>query len=128
MIPSVISTQVRKGIEDFLRTTYPPAEPFFADVLENLFAEQETVLKGPYVTLKLPFRPGLKGTGISPELPMHFPPYRHQERAFDRLRGDGPKSTLIATDTGSGKTECFLYPLLDYCRRHRGEPGVNGAD
>lgn len=124
MIPSVISTQVRQGIEDFLRTTYPPAEPFFADVLENLFAEHETLFKGPYVTLKLPFRPGKQGGGMSPELPMHFPPYRHQERAFDRLKGDSPQSTLIATGTGSGKTECFLYPLLDYCRRHRGEPGV----
>ena len=62
MIPSVISTQVRKGIEDFLRTTYPPAEPFFADVLENFFKESSVLFKGPYITLKLPFRGGGGGS------------------------------------------------------------------
>jgi DEAD/DEAH box helicase domain-containing protein len=124
MIPSVLSTQVRQGVEDFLRTTYPPAEPFFADVLESLIAEQHSLFKGPYVSLKLPFRPGVQAEGHFQDIPMAFPPYRHQERAYERLKGDSPRSTLVATGTGSGKTECFLYPLLDYCFRHRGEPGV----
>jgi DEAD/DEAH box helicase domain-containing protein len=26
--------------------------------------------------------------------------------------------------TGSGKTECFLYPILDYCYQHRHERGI----
>ena len=30
----------------------------------------------------------------------------------------------IAGGTGSGKTECFLYPILEYCYRHRGENGI----
>lgn len=30
----------------------------------------------------------------------------------------------MATGTGSGKTECFLYPILEYCYRHRGENGI----
>ena len=30
----------------------------------------------------------------------------------------------MATGTGSGKTECFLWPILDHCRRHAGEEGV----
>jgi DEAD/DEAH box helicase domain-containing protein len=124
MIPSVISTQVRQGIEDFLRTTFPPAEPFFENVLESLIAEQNALFKGPFVTLKLPFRPGKMSGGHFADIPMKFAPYRHQERAYERLSGDRPQSTLIATGTGSGKTECFLYPLLDYCYRHRGERGV----
>jgi ATP-dependent helicase YprA (DUF1998 family) len=28
---------------------------------------------------------------------------------------EAPTSTLIGTDTGSGKTECFLLSMLDYC-------------
>ena len=39
------------------------------------------------------------------------------------MRGDKSKSTIIATGTGSGKTECFLYPLLDHCKRNP-EPGI----
>ncbi|MFW5740609.1 MAG: DEAD/DEAH box helicase, partial [Myxococcota bacterium] len=48
----------------------------------------------------------------------------HQERAFERLRGPSPRSTLIATGTGSGKTECFLQPILDHGYRHRHERGI----
>jgi len=25
------------------------------------------------------------------------------------------KTTLISTGTGSGKTECFLYPIISHC-------------
>jgi DEAD/DEAH box helicase domain-containing protein len=34
--------------------------------------------------------------------------------------------TLVATGTGSGKTECFVYPALDHCARARqaGEGGI----
>ena len=32
--------------------------------------------------------------------------------------------TVIATGTGSGKTECFLYPILDHCRRQTGSKGI----
>ena len=32
-------------------------------------------------------------------------------------------STLVATGTGSGKTECFLLPILDHCLRDN-RPGV----
>lgn len=42
-------------------------------------------------------------------------------RAFERLGGDAPSSTLIASGTGSGKTECFLYPVLEHCRQQRAE-------
>ena len=51
-------------------------------------------------------------------------PYVHQDIAFQRLTGDDGRSTLIATGTGSGKTECFLYPILEYCYQHRGENGI----
>ena len=55
---------------------------------------------------------------------MAFPPHRHQENAFDRLKSPFYRSTLIATGTGSGKTECFLMPILDHCVQHRGESGI----
>ena len=31
---------------------------------------------------------------------------------------------MIATGTGSGKTECFLYPIFEYCYHHREEKGI----
>ncbi len=44
--------------------------------------------------------------------------YRHQVEAVRRLTGPGLPHTVVASGTGSGKTECFLLPALDWCFRH----------
>lgn len=124
MIPSVLTHQLRRGIEDFLETTFPIATPHFHGMLRDLLTRPGEVFKGPYLSLGLPFEQGRSGRTFFPEIPMPFTVYRHQEQAFQRLSASPPQSTLVATGTGSGKTEYFLYPILDYCYRHRGEPGV----
>lgn len=124
MIPSVLSQHVEQGIKDFLRTTFPVTTPFFSTILDRLLSGQGNVFKGPYLDIQLPFQQGKGGTDYFPDLPMQYPPYLHQERSFDRLSGPNPQETIVATGTGSGKTECFLYPILDYCYKHRGEPGI----
>ncbi len=40
------------------------------------------------------------------------PLYLHQEKAIRTAIDD--KNMIITTGTGSGKTECFLYPILNY--------------
>lgn len=39
-------------------------------------------------------------------------PYAHQIRSWETLLADEPKSAVITTGTGSGKTECFMVPIL----------------
>ena len=39
-----------------------------------------------------------------------FPPYKHQAESWNALK-DG-KSIVVTSGTGSGKTECFMYPVL----------------
>ena len=125
MIPSVIASQVRFGLEDYLRATFPVESPFFRGIFDRFFAEENQLFRGPYLSLRLPFRLGTGATAeMYPELPMKFLPYLHQEEAYRRLSAKEPKSTLIATGTGSGKTECFMYPLLHYCWQHRAERGI----
>ncbi|GLI35199.1 DEAD/DEAH box helicase [Desulforhabdus amnigena] len=124
MIPSVLSSQVQRGIEDFLKTTFPISNPFFEGIVDRLIDSRDDLFKGPYLSMKLPFRLGSAETEFFQDIPLGFTPYLHQETAFRRLSGEETKSTLVATGTGSGKTECFLYPVLDYCYRHRGEPGI----
>lgn len=62
--------------------------------------------------------------------------YTHQVEAIRRLCGgavegdDGPRHVVVASGTGSGKTECFLLPVFDWILRHptRGSDGApNGA-
>lgn len=47
-------------------------------------------------------------------------PYTHQLTAWHHLLADKPKSTVITTGTGSGKTECFMIPILqDLISEHK---------
>lgn len=59
------------------------------------------------------------GEGYS--FPLSRSPYRHQIEAWRVLGQPEPKSAIVSAGTGSGKTECFLVPLLDslYRRRER---------
>jgi DEAD/DEAH box helicase domain-containing protein len=123
MLPSVISNQVQRGVVNFLKTTFPVTNPFFAGFFDRfLDREAERMFKGPYVSVKLPFRSGTSGRDYYPEIPMAFPPYRHQQTAYERLGDD--ESTIVATGTGSGKTECFMMPILDHCRRMAPRKGI----
>lgn len=40
-------------------------------------------------------------------------PYTHQLAAWKALKETPPKSVVITSGTGSGKTECFMVPILD---------------
>jgi ATP-dependent helicase YprA (DUF1998 family) len=41
-----------------------------------------------------------------------FPPYTHQANSI--IAWDEGKDFVVSTGTGSGKTECFLYPILGH--------------
>lgn len=122
MQPLIVSQQVTQGVADFLRTAFPSTTPGFEGLLERFLAERSNIFKGPYLTLPLPFRKQSNG-GVPafPWLPASFVPHAHQAKAFVRLAGEEARSTLVATGTGSGKTECFLYPILEHCRVARAE-------
>jgi DEAD/DEAH box helicase domain-containing protein len=124
MLPSVLTSQLQTGVEDFLRTTFPTTTPHFHGMLGCFFERDGSVFKGPYVNVDLPFRHSGHGPDYFLEVPLGFPPYAHQAKAFERLSGDEPRSTLVATGTGSGKTEAFLWPVLDYVRQHKSEQGI----
>lgn len=48
-------------------------------------------------------------------------PYRHQLEAWRILAQTTPQSLVVASGTGSGKTECFMVPILDRLVRLRAE-------
>lgn len=60
---------------------------------------------------------------------VYYPPYRHQAASWKALQestpdGD-PKSIVVTTGTGSGKTECFMLPLVEDLIREK-EKGNSG--
>ena len=84
-------------------------------MVDDFLANSDQLFRGPYLSLGLPFRKA--GDSVLPfgRIAPEFTPWRHQRQAFERLCASPPASTLVATGTGSGKTECFLLPILDHC-------------
>ena len=125
MIPSVLASQLIRGVQDFLTTTFHATTPAFQNIMENFVEQENNLYKGPYVSIALPFKTGESKQKYFPDiLNASFIPYYHQELAFKRLGDPQPKSTLVATGTGSGKTESFMIPMLDYCRANKEQRGI----
>ena len=122
MIPSTLAAEVTGALGDFLSTGFGPSNAALSSVVDDFLADTDNLVKGPYLSVDLPFQRAPEGGEPFPETPLGFTPYRHQRVAFDRLTGG--QSTVVATGTGSGKTECFLYPVLDHCRKQAAAPGV----
>ena len=125
MLPSIISSELEQAAKDSIRTSFNPTTHGFRNLIDRFLSKRENLFKGPYISLSLPFKQGV-GKNWFPEIPLSFPPYSHQEKSFSRLSPGSPENTLIATGTGSGKTECFLLPVLDHCRQEKlkGQRGI----
>lgn len=122
-------TFTEQVVSDFLRyqlTTYPLADVDLHAQLRALLRVGETrdtpLRQGPFVSLSRPFRAGatidqLVSDGVLHAGMKSIVPYErvraHQEQAMRAIaRG---RTTLVATGTGSGKTESFLYPIISRC-------------
>lgn len=120
MLPSILASEIRESTRRFLVSAYEASDGFFHGVMQRFVERQHSVDKGPYLQVGLPFRTGVEGKGFFPAFALKFPGFAHQEAAWRRLASDREAAnTLVATGTGSGKTECFLYPVLDHCLRAR---------
>lgn len=127
MLPSLLAKDIQTGLKQFLVSAFEPADAFTHGLMSRFVEDEETWLKGPFVQVGLPFSVGEAGRRFFSAFDTTFPGFSHQEQAWERLSSNRQAlSTLVATGTGSGKTECFLYPVLDHCARARagGEAGV----
>lgn len=125
MLPTLVTRDIDEGLKAYIKEDFPIASPGFRgkdgkNIVEAYLDRPESLEKGPWVDVKLPFRTAdeneaLPFTRLGKAVLGDFRPYRHQLATFWRLAWKSPRSTIVATGTGSGKTECFLYPILDYC-------------
>jgi len=128
MLSSILSEEITRGLKSFITTGFETDTPLFSGMFHRFVEQPGNLMKGPYLSVALPFQQGdTNHQDFFPGFKTKDPPYRHQEAAWQRLRSsEDAKSSLIATGTGSGKTECFLYPLLDHCLREFDQGHVKG--
>lgn len=124
MIPSLVVGDLRSALVEYLATTFALADDDVRDALSAFLEDtSDGIFRGPYLRVRTPFRSVEPGWEWPLDWrPDGFVPHVHQGRAFDRLTtvdGNQPQPTIITTGTGSGKTEAFLYPILDHCARAR---------
>jgi ATP-dependent helicase YprA (DUF1998 family) len=141
--PILIGRSLETSIRRYLRSALPVSRnyPRLAAEIERLLNEPGLLLKGPFVEA-VPDYPKAESLreltaaknsllhpdfSLLPESEFGRPLHRHQSDALRAIMGEH-RNVIVATGTGSGKTECFLYPILDSLLREspkeRQQPGV----
>lgn len=116
------SKLIDENFKKYIRSTFQIQDKEFNDIFSDKI-DSFKLLKGPYVALNKPYKPGksivelVKEGVLSKELlkmdglNLTRPLYTHQEKAIKKAM-EG-LNLVISTGTGSGKTESFLLPILN---------------
>lgn len=142
--PLEASSAITDTYRRYLQSLISPRQERLATAIQSAIADsvrsENGIVKGPYLEATPPYVTGKtirelveEGT-LSEEFlkiasnsfPLDRPTYAHQEQAVKKIAAG--RNLLIATGTGSGKTESFLLPIFNFLMREkeRGElgPGV----
>src|SRR3954464_3656934 len=119
--------------DEFLRylfSAFPLSDPELAGQARKLLERPSSLdiplVRGPFVSLSEAFAQGdpvqhLAERGVlhhaMPGLVGYPKMYLHQQKVLEAVK-EG-RHVLVATGTGSGKTEAFLYPIIDDLLRQR---------
>ncbi|GAA4081196.1 DEAD/DEAH box helicase [Actinomadura miaoliensis] len=109
----------------YLRSLLPIRDRKIASALDAQITNSDLLAKGPFLEATPPYEtgatleeliaegvldPGFRAFG-STALPLDRPLYLHQEQAIRKAASE--RNVVVATGTGSGKTESFLLPVLN---------------
>lgn len=122
MNPLALSQEVEQRYRRYLKTTFCFKDPQLRRSFEEAL-DSGRLSKGPYLEATPVFKRG-KPPGALFETLLGFQPdggflkavegdrplYQHQEEAVRKVFRD--HNIVVATGTGSGKTEAFLFPIL----------------
>ena len=109
-----LATQARQQLRGKTSLDIPLVQGPFVS-LSEAFAKGESVQAMANRGLLHPIMPGLIGY---PSM------WLHQQQVFEAVKAG--QHVLVATGTGSGKTESFLYPIIDDLLRQRDQDTYEG--
>jgi len=139
--PLNTTNHIRQTYLRYLKTIKPFQDQGFREAFASALDEPNSLVKGPLVEIALPYKKDKTIKELveddvlspkfaelnSPDLPYDRPLYVHQVKAIKKAVGG--RNLVIATGTGSGKTEAFLVPILNSLFREEeagtlSQPGV----
>jgi DEAD/DEAH box helicase len=120
--PIAAITNPREDFIRYLLTAYPLRDRQLREKLREKLEQPGTVWQHPYLEGSQPYESAGSIKDLVEQSILHsrvadlFTPsdrrlYEHQQKAVQAVT-DG-ENIIVATGTGSGKTECFLIPMLD---------------
>ncbi|MFC1451934.1 DEAD/DEAH box helicase [Verrucomicrobiota bacterium] len=120
MNPLYIARNLRDEYLKLLRTHFHPRQDELREAFDQEIERDGFLTREPYVALAHAYETGAPLDGLHPVAEDRFgpicrTPYRHQAEAAGRIMQGMP--VVVATGTGSGKTEAFLMPIVDHCLR-----------
>jgi ATP-dependent helicase YprA (DUF1998 family) len=134
--PVATAADVSATYRRYLQSLLTIRDPELRRRLETEIATVPMLHKGPFLEATPPYAAGasvreLIDTGVlspaferlnSDALPFDRPLYAHQEAAVRKVAAG--RNIVVATGTGSGKTESFLLPILDHLAREQATGGL----
>lgn len=131
--PLLASDEIIDSYHDYVKSTFYIRDDDFRKQFEDIVSQRDFA-KGPYVDCVDSFETSssireLINLGVlvkdfdllfkkKPAL-LDRKLYTHQVRSIHSANND--KNLVVTTGTGSGKTECFLYPVLNYLLKEKND-------
>lgn len=121
-----VHRELREALADYIKSQYFGKSPLLLTALQKKLSEEGVLYKSPYIESSPAYQTvedGIRKSKALPEwvkaffcrlaeekLGVYKAPFSHQVKALETAaRGE---DIFVATGTGSGKTECFMWPLL----------------
>ena len=138
MNPIHTANQLIETYERYLMTRFPlgKTDPHLRKRFRTLLQSpmgRTKLIKGPILEITPPYRAGKSLMELSNTAPewgglceafaknqgydIYRPLFSHQEAALEKSL---KQNIVVASGTGSGKTESFLFPVLRHCLQHPG--------
>jgi ATP-dependent helicase YprA (DUF1998 family) len=135
--PIAAVEQPRADFIRYLLTAYPLRDPHLRYGFKQLLEQPGNLWQHPYLEGSQPYKSSLsindlvKQGVLHPDMATLFIPssrrlYQHQEKAI-RAVVEQHHNIVVATGTGSGKTECFLTPMLDMLMKEGDNLSIAGV-
>lgn len=120
-----IHKQLRNELENYIKTQYFSKSPILLSALSDIIDKEGVLYQKPFIESSPAYvsvKNGLQNVDIADWLKKYFlelanaglgvfpAPFVHQIKALEAAVAG--KDLFVSTGTGSGKTECFMWPLL----------------